>query len=36
MPPAEPIPQTQMIVFESARDKAMAALSTSAVTLAAH
>jgi murein DD-endopeptidase MepM/ murein hydrolase activator NlpD len=31
MPPADPIPATQMAAFEAARDSAMAALSTSAV-----
>jgi murein DD-endopeptidase MepM/ murein hydrolase activator NlpD len=31
MPPADPIPQLQMIAFEALRDRAMAALSTSAV-----
>jgi murein DD-endopeptidase MepM/ murein hydrolase activator NlpD len=31
MPPADPIPQLQMVAFEALRDGAMAALSTSAV-----
>lgn len=31
MPPAEPIPPAQMAAFIAARDRAMAALSTSAV-----
>lgn len=31
MPPAAPIPETQMVAFAAARDRAMAALSTSAV-----
>ena len=31
MPPAEPIPPAQMVAFIAARDRAMAALSTSAV-----
>ena len=31
MPPADPIPSAQMIVFEAARDRAMVALATSAV-----
>jgi murein DD-endopeptidase MepM/ murein hydrolase activator NlpD len=31
MPPAEPIPAAQMVAFTSARDRAMAALSASAV-----
>jgi murein DD-endopeptidase MepM/ murein hydrolase activator NlpD len=31
MPPADPIPAAQMAAFETARDRAMAALSTSAV-----
>ena len=31
MPPADPIPQLQMVAFEALRDRAMAALSTSAV-----
>jgi hypothetical protein len=31
MPPAAPIPETEMIAFVAARDRAMAALSTSAV-----
>jgi murein DD-endopeptidase MepM/ murein hydrolase activator NlpD len=35
MPPAEPIPQTQMVTFETARDRAMAALAVPAVARAA-
>jgi murein DD-endopeptidase MepM/ murein hydrolase activator NlpD len=31
MPPADPIPAEQIVAFEAARDRAMAALSTSAV-----
>jgi murein DD-endopeptidase MepM/ murein hydrolase activator NlpD len=35
MPPAEPIPQTQMVAFETARDRAMAVLATPSVARAA-
>ena len=35
MPPAEPIPQAQMVAFEAARDRAMAALATPGVARAA-
>jgi murein DD-endopeptidase MepM/ murein hydrolase activator NlpD len=36
MPPADPIPAAQMAAFESARDRAMAALTASSVAHAAH
>jgi hypothetical protein len=31
MPPADPVPAREMAAFESTRDRAMAALATSAV-----